>query len=87
MGKTLEELEKDLAELYERFTSEKRVNPSDISDLRDELTKIQSALQKSSIPAADEKRLKKKVRRLKEKPWYDLFSEPEYEEIEVDGEA
>lgn len=86
MAKTLEELERELAEVcasVRQLVEDRPNNSKDLSDLRDEIVKLQASIGNSKLDKEEEKQLKKKIRHLKAMPFWDIFSEPEYEEIEV----
>lgn len=78
MPRTMEELEKELDALL----SLKMVDPKDINDLREEVVKLQQTLNNLNIPPKDERVIKKKIKRLKARDWFDIFSPDEFEEID-----
>jgi hypothetical protein len=84
MAKTMEELESMIENLTQQIKEMPTGPTKEVSELREEIIKIQSLINKSDIPTGDKKIIKEKIRRLKEKPFWKVFDEDEYEEIEIE---
>lgn len=84
--KTIEELESEINVLNEKLKSlqENEISKKDLKELRDEVLNLQKSVASIDITTGEKHKLKKKIKRLKERPIFDLFGSDEYEEIEID---
>lgn len=78
MPRTPEDIEKALDELLARKT----IDPKELADIREEIVKLQQLISKSPEPPAVKQIIKKKIKRLKAKPWFDFLAQDEFEEID-----
>ena len=80
MAKTIEQLEAEVEALSKQFENS-QMTLTDIQDLKDEIHKIQETLSTAHLPKGVETEVKKKLKRLKQKPWWKFMDDDEYEDV------